>query len=135
MFYSFDVVLPASTTEASPVEVEAEMVPGSIHRVEVQFPLRCAGLAHLRILHALHQVWPGNPGGSLAGDGAIVAWDEHWLLDQEPFALILQGWNDDDSFPHTITVRFALREAAGPGRASLLVPEPPPALGTLEVDV
>lgn len=114
MFYSFDVTVPALTTEASAVEQTAEMVPGLIHRVELQFPKGCVGLVKARVWHAAHQLWPSNPGGSIASDGFLVAWDERWELAEEPMRLRLQVWNDDDTFAHTLTFRFALAEAPLP---------------------
>ena len=133
MFYSFDVVIPANTTEAAPFQLEVEMAPGTVHRVEVQVPRGVRGLARTRAFHALHQVWPANPEGSLTGDDVLIAWSEEWELDEEPFALILEGWNDDDTFPHTLTWRFALAEAAGPAAPALLLPAAPPALAELVI--
>ncbi|MGH6998549.1 MAG: hypothetical protein ACREEO_10140, partial [Phenylobacterium sp.] len=91
------------------------------------------GLVHVRVRHGLHQLWPANPGGDIAGDGALIAWTENWELSREPFALRLQGWNLDDTFPHTVTVRIALLEARGPGAAPVEFPVIEPVLGVLEL--
>lgn len=121
MLYSFDLAIPDNTPEASPLELDVVLVPGTIVRVEVQFPRGCVGLVHTQAFFLSHQVWPANEGGSLAGDGALIAWEEDYELPGEPFGLRLVGWNDDDTFDHRITWRFALREASGP---ELLVPVP-----------
>lgn len=80
------------------------------------------GLAHVQIWRSEHQVWPANLDGNIAGENAVIGWPEDYDLDDEPYDLTLRGWNDDDSFSHTITVRFALlslerkaeaRESAG----------------------
>ena len=38
----------------------------------------------------------------------MVSWPEDKDLDDEPFEVQLRGWNEDDTFPHKITFRFAL---------------------------
>ena len=114
MYYSFDLTVPASTAETAPLVDEVELVPGTVTRVELQFPRGCVGLVHVKVFHAAHQVWPSNPGGAIAGDGSLVGWAEQWELDDKPSGLRLVAWNDDDTFPHTVTFRFALQAASGP---------------------
>ena len=133
MFYSFDLTIPRLTTEADPATAVAEMNFGRIHRVEVQFPRGCYGLVHVRVLHALHPLWPSNPDGDLAGDGFVIVWDDEFDFVQEPPFLTLQGWNDDDTYPHVITFRFGIDQLRGAG----FVPAPaepiPPGAVELEV--
>lgn len=112
MLYSFDVTIPAGTAEAGAVELLAEMAPGVITEVEIIVPEGVAGLAFTRALHGAHPVWPANPDGSFTGNGFPIRWVEEWSLLTEPLALRLFGWSPNSRFPHTITWRFALREAA-----------------------
>lgn len=120
MFYEFDLTLPANTAEASPVTSVVKLAAGTLTRIGVQFPLGCKGLAHVYIRRALYQVYPVNPAGNVKADGAIIETDESYLLDQPPFEITLYGWNDDDSYSHTITFRFVLapRTAAAAGTSS-----------------
>ncbi len=112
MFYDWAIVIPKSTTEAVPVETWLELTKGTVHRVEVEFPAGCMGLAHCRIMRGLHQLWPTNPDGSFATDGYTIAFNEATELADEPLALKASGWNLDDTYAHTITWRFALIEAS-----------------------
>ncbi len=112
MLYSFDVTIPAGTAEASAVEVLAEMAPGVITQVEIIVPEGVAGLAFTRALHGAHPLWPANPDASFTGNGFPIRWTEEWSLLEEPVALRLFGWSPNARFPHTITWRFSLREAA-----------------------
>lgn len=107
MFYEFAVTAPPSTSSEDPVIETVNLVPGVITFVEVQFPRGCAGLVHASVRNALHQVWPTNQDGDIAGDDARVSWDEQYDLDAEPYALSLVVWNEDDTFPHTVSFRFA----------------------------
>ena len=108
MFYDFAITIPAGTAEASPVEQELDLTHGIIHRVEVQFPVGCMELAHLRLFHRRHQVWPTNIDGSFASDGYIIAFDEHYDFFEPPFDLTAIGWNDDETYQHVITVRIGI---------------------------
>jgi len=108
VLYEYPLTIDANTPATSPATLEAPLAPGTIVRVDVQFPRGCVGLAHVQIWRMEHQVWPGNLGGSIAAEGMVVSWPEDEDLDDEPFGLEIRGWNDDDTFPHTITCRFAL---------------------------
>jgi len=76
--------------------------------VDVQFPRGCVGLVHVQIWRSEHQVWPVNLEGNISAEGLVVSWPEDYDLDDEPFALELRGWNDDDTYQHKIIFRFAL---------------------------
>jgi hypothetical protein len=38
----------------------------------------------------------------------------------EPFELYLIGWNEDDTYPHTVTVRFDMTPSGGDDRNAIL---------------
>jgi len=106
--YEFDVTSPANPAQASPTEVLATLVPGVITQGEVQIPLGVKALTGAQIWRGDHQLWPSNPGGYFKGDNVRISWDEHYDLEDEPLTLRLRVWNNDDSYPHTITFRFGL---------------------------
>lgn len=108
MLYEFDLTIPANTTAASATELEAHLPAGTITQVEVQIPLGCKGLTHVQVLQAGHPLWPSNPDANIKGDDARIVWREDHDVLEEPYTLLLRGWNDDDSYPHTITFRFAM---------------------------
>lgn len=123
MHYDFSVALPANTAKAAPVVQDLALSPGIIHRVEVVFPDKCAGLAHMTILHKSRQVWPANPDGSYNTNNETVGWDEWHELEEEPYLLQACAWNLDDTYPHTIELRFAIlpREILRPPREELTI--------------
>ena len=127
MYYSFDLTVPASTAETAPLVDEVELVPGTVTRVELQFPRGCVGLVHVTINRELHQLWPSNPDGNIAGNDARISWSEDHPFTEVPYTLQLWGWNTDDTFPHTITFRFNLLPISRPGALappSFLEPSP-----------
>lgn len=111
MFYDVSFTIPANTTKAAPLEQHVKLSHGVIHRVEVGFPSGCAGLAHLQILEGAHHVWPTNPAGSFNTDDYTIPIDDYYELFEEPYTLTLVGWNEDDTFSHTLEVRFGILPA------------------------
>ena len=122
MLYEYPLTIAANTAEAAAVTMDAPLAPGTVARVDVQFPRGCVGLVHVQIWRSEHQVWPGNVDGNISAEGLVVSWPEDYDLEDEPLTLSLRGWNNDDTYPHTITFRFSVlpldakqeaRESAG----------------------
>jgi len=114
MFYEYDLTIPANTPATALSELEAVLDVGRIVGVEVQFPRGCVGLVHVAVRRELHQLWPTNPDGFIAGENANIKWSEDLDLLEAPYTLTLVGYNEDDSFPHTVTFRFNLLPVAAP---------------------
>ena len=108
MYYDFSFTIPANTAQENPLEQECKLTHGIIHRVEIAFPSGCAGLAHIQIKEGLHQLWPTNPEGSFNTDNFTVLINEFQELYRAPFTLTLLGWNEDDTYPHTLEIRFGI---------------------------
>ncbi len=122
MLFEYPLTIPANTARTAPAELDVPLSPGTVARADVQFPRGCVGLVHVQVWREEHQVWPVNLDGDISAEGLVVSWPEDYDLDDEPFAFTLCGWNDDDTYPHTITFRFAIlplgakaeaRESAG----------------------
>ena len=108
MFYDFAIAIEANTSEAKAVEKELDLTYGIVHRIEIGFPPGCHGLAHCRIFHRRTQKWPTNTDGSFAYDDYTIPIDEHFDLTEPPHTLTAICWNDDDTYPHTITIRVGI---------------------------
>lgn len=108
MLFVTEVNIPKSTTETSPVVETLKIAHGIITWVSVFFPPGCARLAHVVILHHEHQVWPSTEGMNLAGDSWPIEWNEYYEVYQPPHELKIKAWNEDDTYPHKITVRVAV---------------------------
>jgi hypothetical protein len=108
MLYEFDVTSPANTAASAPTEVLARLNKGLVTQVQVQIPPGAVGLARGQVWRGNSQIWPSNPGGYFKGDDLVLTWDEDYTLADEPLTLRLRVWNIDDTYPHTLTFRFAL---------------------------
>lgn len=108
MFYSFNLTIPANTDKINAVNQVCKLTYGIIRHVAIGFPPGPKGLAHIVIYRYEHQVWPTNTDGSFAWDNHTIEFTEEFDLTERPHTLSLRGWNEDDTYPHTITVRFEL---------------------------
>lgn len=110
MLYVLALTIPANTPQDEPCEVELQLTDGVVTHVEVEFPAGCAGLAHSYATQGVHQVWPTNPEADLCSDNHVIAWDDYQDLDTDPRTLTVGGWNEDDTYDHTITWRIELTD-------------------------
>ena len=110
MIFNFEFAVPANTPASSPKRQTFEVCYGLIYRIEIQFPPGCAGLAYQRILDGGHQVYPSNQGEFFHLDGMVVAFDDVLLKAVDPFELIFEGYNLDDTWPHTIYTRIGIAD-------------------------
>ena len=105
MYYEKRLTIPAGTEQASPETDDIPLDPGVLQRVWIDFPAGCAGLAHLQIHLWSRQLYPRNPDSDIAADDRSIDFSEDYEIKDPPFALGLVGWNEDDTYDHTITVR------------------------------
>ena len=108
MFYAWDILLPYGKTETLKEKRILSMEKGTITRCEVMFPRGCCGLVFSHIDDALHQVYPKNPDNRLYGNGETVVSSDEYEIKEEPYQLEFHGWNTDDTYNHTVTVRIQL---------------------------
>jgi hypothetical protein len=119
MFYSFDLQIPANTPEAHPVSLDCPVSSGVVNRVMVIFPIGVATLAHVRVFRSSHQLWPSNLDGSFASDGEFLDFAENYPVMDLPHEFTFSGWNDDDTYAHTITLRIGITAPEPPAQPSL----------------
>lgn len=107
MLFIYRLTIPANTAESDKEQLDFKLPRGTINKVEVAFPAGAMGEAHLQIFHQEHQLFPTVLGESFAWDNASIVWLENYELPEAWNELSLRGWNTDDTFQHTVTVRFA----------------------------
>jgi hypothetical protein len=116
--FVFPITIPANTPSTSPVIVTMSLTNGTVTKVDVQFPGGVIALAHVTITNGLYQVFPSNQDADFATNDETITWPENLVIDQPPFGLQVNGWNDDDTYQHTITVRVVM-QPAGTGSHTL----------------
>ena len=111
MLFVKPLTIPANTSSGVPASVSLVCTAGRVTEVEILFPPGCQGLVGVRVKEFEHIVWPTNPDEWLIANDETIAWDEDFDLSGLPWMLTIEGYNDDDTFPHTIYCRFAMMEA------------------------
>jgi len=108
MFYAWDIKLTRGRSKATRQKIVLKLEKGTITRFELVFPTGCCGLVHVHINQALHQIFPKNPDYQLTGNGATIVSTDEYEIKEPPLELDFYGWNTDEIYYHTITVRIQL---------------------------
>ena len=108
MLFEASITIPKNTTQAAPEEVILKIAHGIITKIMVRPRPGHAALAHCVIRHHEHQIAPSIEGMSFSGDTFPIDWEEYYEMYHEPYELKLEGWNDDDTYPHTFDVFVAV---------------------------
>lgn len=111
MFFEFNITVPANTPQSAPMQQTFPIVKGTINLAAVFIPPGSNGLAHLKVLWGLHQLFPSNQDGDFSASGTQLAWPEEINVDEDPAQLTLVAWNVDDTYDHTIHFSVALAPA------------------------
>lgn len=108
MFFSRSITIPANTSEANAIETIIDLSHGVITKVIFRPRRGHASLLHCRVFHRRHQIFPENADDDLHGDEFPIEWDEWYEIFEKPFTLTILAWNDDDTYPHTFDIAFAV---------------------------
>lgn len=105
MSYSTSLSISPLTTQALPASVTLPIVEGRITRIELLFPLGCAGLVGIWIEYQDRQILPHNNLNYYVADGETIDINVDIYINDPPYALKIRGFNQDDTFNHTVYVR------------------------------
>jgi len=108
------VKIDENTLITSLKQIDLKVTAGVVTHLAVEFPAGCAGLAHLRILRGGYQVWPVDIGEWLTSDDHVIEIDTHYGLMDHPLQFRIEGYNEDETNFHILTVRLELTEALDP---------------------
>jgi len=121
MLYYFEVETPANTGQGESKRTALPLNRGTITKVGFLFPTGCAGLLRARIRRFGRQVFPTSTGESFAGNGTLIEWMENYVLNEEPYSMELETWNDDDTFSHTLYVSIEIMRPFATAEGGLLI--------------
>ena len=108
MLFEASITIPANTTRASPTTETFGIAKGIITKFMVRPRPGHAALAHVVIRHHEHQIAPSTENMDIHGDTFPVDWEDYYESYQPPYELKLEGWNEDDTYPHTFDVFVAV---------------------------
>jgi len=113
MIYVFDITTTKNTSSSNKKKTVLRMEQGIIYKIEISFPPGSAGLLHLQINDALHQVWPTNEGASFSGDNVEIDFENEYPLIAPPYELSAYTWNEDELWDHDVTIRLGIKSIPG----------------------
>jgi hypothetical protein len=105
MFYAWDIVVPAGTTEDNPKTQTLKLSKGVITRAEVKFPAGCHGLVKVRLYFHEFQLVPLSRGEWVTGDDETCETEAYYEMMGTPYELKFIGASPDCTYDHGITVR------------------------------
>ena len=108
MLYSKQILLELGKTEATATKSYFKVNKGVISNIWVTFPPGCAGLVKLRIYSEGHPFVPVNQDNYIRGDGYTFQFPIMFEILEEPMLLTVEGWNEDETYSHTIDVLFLI---------------------------
>jgi len=108
MFYAWNITLTKGNLAATPEKTILDLEKGTIVKCEVVFPSGCQGLVFAHINRVVHQVYPKNPEYQYAGNGEVILASDEYEIKEEPYQLEFYGWNTDEIYDHTITIRIQI---------------------------
>lgn len=109
--YEQMITIPANTASASPTTQDMVLEKGFISRVWIRFPSGPAGLTHVAIWDDVTgtQLFPGGVGTWFTGDNEIIEFDTEvdvpYDETADEYRIQLRGYNEDDSYEHSVLVR------------------------------
>ena len=112
MAFSDRLVIPFSTTEASPASVDIVITPMTVKSVELTFPSGCVGLVGVWFRYQDQQIWPIAPKSRFRGNDQSIKFNPNVELLEPPFLLTMYGINEDDTYQHTV---YAVIDVDFPG--------------------
>lgn len=108
MLFALDIPIPANTAKTAIRASDLQLCAGVIKRCWVRWRYGSANLCGCRILRESRQIWPSNPTQWFVSSPADTVWDEYYELSDVPYSLSIEGYNLDDTYPHSLWVAFSV---------------------------
>ena len=113
MIHSASATIAPDTARASYGTVAVPLSPGTLSRVLLGFPAGCHGLVGVRLRRAGQLIVPLTPGEWIASDNFTPDIMLDVKLDDVPYAVEIEYYNEDTANAHTITFTFIVSGVEG----------------------
>lgn len=107
-YFSKIITVPKNTSSEAPEKFELVIQFGVIHRIEIIIPTGHAGLTGVRLLRGLHQIAPTSGSEWFLGDDVHLSYAEFVEIDDTPFSISVEAYNEDDTYAHSFVVGVAV---------------------------
>jgi len=83
---------------------------GRLKEVMLAFPPGCVGLAGIRLKRDGSHIFPRSPNQWYAWDNEVLKFNDDMVIDDNPLSFHIEGFNNDDSYDHTITISLTISD-------------------------
>ena len=108
MIYAINITTDANTAKSSPKLSKLPVTEGLVYRFELTFPPGSMGLMGLKVFSGNFQIWPSTRDTWFRGDDMTIAFDDIYLVSNEPFVFLIATYNEDDTYEHEALLRLGL---------------------------
>lgn len=113
MFYDFPINTIKNTAYENRKRTFLHLAKGTIVQVSLLFPSGSVGLLYLRIFRGGLQLYPFNPDGYFQTAGEVINFIDEYEMENEPYDLVAETWNLDETYDHVVHIRFNVSAAIG----------------------
>ncbi len=104
-----EVTVPANTPSGAPMQSKVKLPKGVLTRIEYLFPSGQFCLTRVAVYYGLERISPHRYGDWLCGNGETIVDNLQYRLPEDPTELVIKAYNQDDTYDHTIYLRFEVQ--------------------------
>jgi len=102
--YFTKLTIPANTPAEKPAEKTIEVEGDVLAEIAYLIPPGWTALAHFAVYYGIRQIYPEEAGTWITGDNLYRPVPIRWILPESPCKLTVKGYNQDDTYDHTVYV-------------------------------
>lgn len=108
MIYTANITTLEKGSKDELKKTTINVTKGLVYKVEFLFPSGSAGLMGVAVFDGLFQVWPSSVGEFFVGEDHVISFDDLYLKESEPFEFQVYTYNEDQTYPHAVSVHIGL---------------------------
>jgi len=108
MFYSYNITVTHSTTEATAEFTRLFLSAGVIHQIDILFPVNANKEVYVKLLDAGFQVMPSNPEDAIRANNTVISTREFYDIPAGGNILTVKAWNVHGADDFMISVNIGV---------------------------
>ena len=106
--YELKATVAKDVAEGAATSTAFTLAKGFISKVWLRFPSGPAGLLHIAFYNEATRLWPGIETQWFTGDNEVIEFETELdvPLVTTDYKVTIKGWNEDDSFEHSVLARI-----------------------------
>ncbi len=104
MLYSYDLSIPAGTSQIAPYTARIPLTRGYIRHVWLRWRWGVGNLAGFRLSYNGRALYPINLSSFIPSFHDSIEFSDEVSLSEEPYELYLEAYNLDDTYDHSLWI-------------------------------